>query len=243
MKHTNGNSTTTNSSQTADRPRGAERRELVRRGLAEGKSRRQIARELRCDEGTIRRDIATLSLPADNLVAIEEGDTVEKYLDEARSAKTGRNQKALKLRRKRSRAEKVTGIHSEDLSKAVLEWLSKKGLTNWNEEILLREVKEANQDFPDRQTAPRRDVAKVIAAFDRGELPDFMPDRINFYAKVLVSALLRTTPEQGIRKSAIDKALLKIRSQERRRPMTDRQRRQHDHEHQRRQLRDPAYET
>lgn len=45
-----------------------------------------MARELGCDEGTVRRDIAKLQLPEDSLEAIEKGAPAEQFLRLSRLA-------------------------------------------------------------------------------------------------------------------------------------------------------------
>jgi transposase-like protein len=63
-----------------DRISPAERLSRVREAVQQGKSKRAIARELGCDEGTVRRDIAKLQLPEDSLEAIEKGAPAEQFL-------------------------------------------------------------------------------------------------------------------------------------------------------------------
>jgi hypothetical protein len=94
------------------RPKGAQRLELVRAGHDQGKSQREMAREQGFDEGTIRRDIAKLSLPQDKLVAIQKGDSAEKHLNQARFEKTGKERSADRKRLRRLVAELETGEHS-----------------------------------------------------------------------------------------------------------------------------------
>src|SRR6266850_4668808 len=56
------------------------RLEAVRKGIAACKSFRQIARELNCDEKTVRRDHAKLRLPADKQQLILAGEACEPIL-------------------------------------------------------------------------------------------------------------------------------------------------------------------
>jgi hypothetical protein len=243
MKRSKRNSTTATSAPSRTQPRGAERRELVRRGLEERKSQRQIARELGCDEGTVRRDIATMSLPADNLIAIQKGDTVEKHLDEVRFEKTGRDQAAIKKRRKRLWEEnKKSGVHSDEAAKAVSAWLVKKEPYTAHQQAYLKHVKEFCENIPDLQRTPRSDIARVFAVCERGELAHPSTDGIDYCPRVMVSALIRIAPEKVIRDAAIKKALQAARSRKPYPPEPPAWAIGKAQQKKRRQLRDPAYE-
>jgi transposase-like protein len=164
----------------------AERLELVQFGLEQGKSRRQMGRELGCDEATIRRDIKKLSLPEDQQAAIRKGDSAEKHLRQVRYEKTGIDELAVKRKKKRLTKETKTGGDSNDLAELVLDWLTRRGIETSREEILLLEsVKAANKKLPDRQGAPSFNPEAEFALCERGKPPRYRSDRINFYINVL----------------------------------------------------------
>lgn len=50
-----------------------ERLPIVARGKEAGKSNREIAKELNCDEATVRGDLKKLALPPEQLAAIRQG--------------------------------------------------------------------------------------------------------------------------------------------------------------------------
>jgi transposase-like protein len=204
-----------------NRPKGAQRLELVRGGLDQGKSQREIARELGWDQGTIRRDIAKLSLPPDKLQAIQKGDSAEKHLNRARFEKTGKDpiaerkkRKRLLAEEKRLLAEKETGVHSDALATIILDWLGPKNLTTHEESAVLKGVQEDKGRFPDRHGEPSRDPAKVLEHFERKYRPRNdcdMLERLNYYVSVLLSALPYIEPERDIYYGAVDKALREVR--------------------------------
>jgi IS30 family transposase len=54
--------------------------EFIMRGLEQNKSRRAIAKELSCDEGTIRRELRKLELPEHWVEAIKQGSPAERFV-------------------------------------------------------------------------------------------------------------------------------------------------------------------
>ena len=58
------------------------RLEAVRLGLVDGKPLREIARELKCDEGTVRRDHKKLCLPTEMFNRLVAGENYESLLRE-----------------------------------------------------------------------------------------------------------------------------------------------------------------
>ena len=206
--------TTTDRSRTKNsadnRPRGADRLVLVRQGLDLGKSQRQIACELGVDEGTIRRDIKKLQLPEIARLAVEAGDSAEQYL---RAARTDAAQAEIQARMAQ---EKSNSCHSDALAKVVLDWLDKKDLVVADEERILDSAERVLWTVGDSLATPRRNPQKVLARFERGELPDYMPARIEHYISVLVEALPLIAPEKTIRTEAIRKAVVAVHNPERR---------------------------
>jgi hypothetical protein len=243
MKQSDDNSTTPTRAQSKTRSRGAERLELVRRGRDQGKSNREIARDLGCDEGTVRRDLKKLRLPEDQLIAIQEGDPAEQYLDKARFEKTGIDQKVRKIRRKRLLTEKVTGVPSDEAANAVSAWLVKKEPYTAVQQLLLKHVGQYCKNIPDRQRAPRSDTAKVFALCEAGEMLKPSTDRADFHVRVLASALVHIAPEKLIRDSAIKKAQQAARTREPYPPEPAGWEKQRAVQRKRRRLRDRTYEA
>jgi hypothetical protein len=213
-RHNPSTSTKPKDSTCDTRPRGAQRLELVRAGLDQGKAQREMARELGWDQGTIRRDIAKLALPPEKVVAIQNGDSAEKHLNRARFEKTGKDPIAEKKRRKRLLAEKETGVHSDALATIILECLKPENLTTHEELAVLAGLQEDKRRFPNRHGEPSRDPAKVREHFEseyRLRNDCDMLERLNYYVSVLLSALPYIEPERDIYYSAIDKALREVR--------------------------------
>jgi hypothetical protein len=186
---------------------------IIIRGIEEGKSMRGIARELGCDDKTIARDLRKLALPAEQLAAIQEGDSVEKYLNEALLRETGIDRSARDKLTRRRRQEEQSGKHSDDLARAVLGWFSTKELTNDNLEIVLNHVKREIEWLRDSQLASSsRTFGDVVEPVERNPnvdrrltLPEL--DFLNRCASGLVIGLPRVEPLQVIRQSALDKAI------------------------------------
>ena len=201
-----------------NRLKGAERLELVRRGFEQGKSRRKIANELGYDEKTIRRDLDKLDLPPEQLAAILEGDSAEKYLNAALLRETGIDWSARNKLGRRRREEEASGEHSDPLARALHGWLSTKELTNANLEIVLNDAKRMSEWLPDSQHRPESGTfGDVVGRVERNPNPDRRltspePHFIDQCARALVVGLLRVEPVQVIRQAALNKALILVRA-------------------------------
>jgi hypothetical protein len=194
----------------------------VKRGLAAGKSRRKIARELGYDEGTIRRDLKILALPEDQVLAIRNGDTAEKFLRARRHQGVAeqhrlRQQQVADEQQTRLQEEKASGIHSAGTAKAVLAWLMTKDLLPPNKELILDMVDCQSWSAGDQPQLPCNDPKRVFLSCERGKPPHDMNDRVNYYVTILRSALFLLAPELTIRDSAIRKARTAVCHPERRR--------------------------
>lgn len=205
------------------RVRGANRRELVFRGVESGKSRRQIATELGVDEGTVRRDLRILLLPESCLTAILNGAEPEKYLRDARH-QAAEDAKRLRLAEEKQAAEnsksqrlaeeKLNGCHSDALARLLLRWLDRKLSVEARafEEQTLEIVGRANWRIGDQLATPSPKPARTLALCSQGDEPSYMPDKIEFLASALLQALPLITPEWAIRYRAIDKAMRVIQN-------------------------------
>ena len=177
------------------------RRVLVHERLQQGKKQREIARELGCDEGTVRRDIEILQLSEASLKRIEDGASAEAFLRDARVAAAKKEHKV------RVQEEQATGQHSGEVAHAVLDWLKEMPLVQADEEMIIGNVeyqlwKAGTGDIP---AAPRRDPAKTLASFTPATLPDEMTDLIPFLINILTTVFLLLAPEGRIRVNAIIK--------------------------------------
>ena len=189
-----------------------ERFSIVRQGLKDGKLQRQIARELGCNEGTVRRDISILQLPADWVKRIENGEPAEPFLRKARIASAKEEQQ------QRLQAETQTGHHSDEIAKEVLNWLMTKPLLRVDEEAIIDKVDRKLCDAYKITAAPRRDVGKTLAYCERNKLPCDSPDEIEFCTNVLSQTLLLVASEKLIRDNAINKIAAAVRQPTRRPP-------------------------
>ncbi len=201
--------------ETRDRVSLAARLGLVEQGVIDGKSQRQIARELGCDEGTVRRDLEILALPEDQVLAIRNGDSAEKYLRARRRQEAAerlrlRQQQIAAEQRTRLQEEKTSGIHSDETSKAVLDWLGSKELLPPDEERILEMVDRWSWRARDQQEFPCSDPKEVFLICEHGSPPADMIERLNVYVTILTSALLLLAPELAIRDSAIKKASIAV---------------------------------
>jgi len=219
-----------------NRARGAERRSLVSSLHNQGQSLRQIARELGWDEGTIRRDLRILQLPAPQLKPIIGGDSAEQYLraarlavkareEQAKADEEERHRRALLAEQERHRLalvnaergrrmaeEKATGCHSDALKKHVLSWLKLKRLDPDEEQFILKAPEMSSWNSGDRDELARQDVARVFAdcQYHLGYLPKDRCSLVNFYGDVLNGALMHLAPEREIRKETLRKAMAEI---------------------------------
>ena len=185
--------------QVAMRMTAADRIEHVRRGLAAGKSQRAIARELGCDEGTVRRDIKKLRLPASALALIQQGAPAEPFLY------TVRRQKTLEELRGRVEEEAANECHSDAAAQAGLTYLQQKALFRADEVLIMDMVGRKLWPLGDIVASPRRNSSRTFAHLDRDPLPADMLERIEHFVAVLMQGLWQIAPEKLIRERAIDK--------------------------------------
>jgi hypothetical protein len=195
-------------------PLGIEARlEYVCNGLAAGKSRRLIAKELGLDESTIRRDIKVMLLPEKHLNAILSGSSTEKQLrsaqheaaeDARRLAVAVEKQAAETSRARRLSEEKLTGRHSNALALLLLRWLDLKLPYEAYKEQLMQIVDRKNWATGELLAVPMN-PNNMLVNCERGPAPTYGPDQIEFYAAVLAQALPAIAPEGLIRNQAIAK--------------------------------------
>ena len=79
---------------------------------------------------------------------------------------------------------------------------------------MLNLPRKRTKKLPDRNNAPTFDPEKEFALSERGKVPTYRPELINFYVNVLASAIVRIEPLQAIRDAALEKALRVVKSQD-----------------------------
>jgi len=90
----------------------------VQMGVAAGKSNREIAKQLRVDEGTVRRDRRTLLLSEPEIQAVEAGAAVEPLL------RKQERQKAATARERHEAAERGNQFLTNRMTKLIANWLN-----------------------------------------------------------------------------------------------------------------------
>jgi transposase-like protein len=195
-----------------DRISPLERLNQVRAGLQQDKSQRAMAKELGCDEGTIRRDIAKLQLPDEALGAIEQGAAAEQFFRKSRI------EVALQEREQRLQEERATEAHSDAVAETVLSYLFKKDLVRADEVMILDMVDRRIWQLPNLVAKARRNPARALARCEGGSVPADMPERIEQYAVTVSGALVLIAPEKLIRDRAVTKIKTAVESPNRRRP-------------------------
>jgi transposase-like protein len=89
----------------------------IQTGIQQGKSNRQIARDFKCDEATIRRERTLMKLPDDWTQDIKRGYPAELFL------RAKREQDATQRRSQRTQEEQATGVHSDRTARVVVLFL------------------------------------------------------------------------------------------------------------------------
>ena len=188
------------------------RLEAVREGIAVGKSFRQIARELNCDEKTIRRDHAKLRLPADKQQLILGGAACEPILlqqlqisqaEECRRAalEAAQNRQQLLDEERRSEYLSIT-LHDR-----IIGFMGMFKLLPVDKLSVIRPVETRcwqSGDLP--QTALMGNYEKAIALTVPGNLPDETTLLINSVTVWLYRWLIRAESLRDIRDRGIVKA-------------------------------------
>jgi len=188
------------------------RLEAVRKGVAARKSFRQIARELNCDEKTIRRDYAKLRLPADKQQLILGGAACEPILlqqqqiaqaEECRRAALEAAQNRQRLLDEERRSEYL----SITLRDSIIAFLAMFDLLPVDKLSVIRPVETRcwhTGDLP--QTALMGNYEKAIALTVPGKLPEETTLLINSVTVWLYRWLIRAEPLRDIRDRGITKA-------------------------------------
>lgn len=199
-------------------PKPDERLPIIIRGIEEGKSIRGIAHEIGCDDKTIARDLRKLALPAEQLAAIQEGDSAEKYLNAALLQETGVDWNVRNKIGRRRREDDRDGRHSDALAQGLLGWLSTKSLTDCKTDLVLMNAIRWRPSPPDGlPNGKSRKFGELVAPVERDPYVDrrlTMPE-LNFIeqcATELARGLVRVEPVRAIRQSALRKAMQSVQS-------------------------------
>jgi hypothetical protein len=197
-------------------PNPHDRLSTISRGIEEGKTNRQIARDLGCDEATVRRDLKKLALPPEQLAAIQEGDSAEKYLNDALLRQTGIDRRARDKIGRRRREDQESGKHSESLADALLDWLSTKSPSDSDIALVLKGAMSQSEFLTDGELIPvSRKFGHVVAPLERHPSLGYRrtatePDFLDQCTRELVRSLVRVEPAQVVRQSALKKAKAKV---------------------------------
>jgi hypothetical protein len=174
----------------------------IRKGLKNNKSQRAIAKELGCDEGTIRREIRKMTLPKEFVDAIMQGHPAEPLLRHMRAAEAIRNGIT------RLQQEKVSGRHSTAAATAVVKWLLDKELGDWDTMYVLTTLRGEFSEVGDKTTEKAcLNPARLLASLESQAKWDSTPDQIEDCMIILRQALPKVAPEKMIRDGAFPKMI------------------------------------
>jgi transposase-like protein len=187
------------------------RLEAVRERILAGKSFRQIARELDCDEKTVRRDYKKLLLPADKQQLIFSGAACEPILRKQESIAKEQERRRVVVEAAQSRQrqlieEKQSGVVSNLIRDSIFAFLAMYNLFPvQNLEIINRAAKlcwDAGYLREDNRIA---DHHRAIALTMPGQAPG---DRLflDVLIEWLFKWLIRVEPNRDIRDRGIDLA-------------------------------------
>jgi len=176
----------------------------VQMGVAAGKSNRQIAKQLRVDEGTVRRDRRTLLLSEPEIQAVEAGAAVEPLL------RKQERQKAATARERHEAAERGNQFLTNRMTKLIANWLNGFSLIVPDMLHIIMGVDRPSWEYGTRRIAYVPD-SKIKAAIEAtkpkadDDLETFA--LIEFLRVWLFRWMVLVEPDRDIR----DRALTKIR--------------------------------
>jgi len=176
----------------------------VQMGVAAGKSNREIAKQLRVDEGTVRRDRRTLLLSEPEIQAVEAGAAVEPLL------RKQERQKAATARERHEAAERGNQFLTNRMTKLIANWLNGFSLIVPDMLHIIMGVDRPSWEYGTRRIAYVPD-SKIKAAIEAtkpkadDDLETFA--LIEFLRVWLFRWMVLVEPDRDIR----DRALTKIR--------------------------------
>ena len=176
----------------------------VQLGVAAGKSNREIARQLRVDEGTVRRDRRTLLLSQQEIQAVKAGAAVEPLL------RHQERRKAATAREKQEAAERESRFLTNRLSKLITVWLNGFPLIAADKVHVVREV-DPRSWYHQNPLAPPVPESKIKATIESAKPSSVQPKEvyslINYAKAWLFSWIISIEPDREVR----DRALANVR--------------------------------
>jgi hypothetical protein len=185
----------------------------IAQGLDEKKTNRRIAKELKCDESTIRREIKKMNLSLAETRLMREGHPAERFLRAAQASDTARRSQ------NRVEQERVSGSHSTETAEIVLKWLCSKQLGQPDTMYVVQALEREFWPVGNSIERARVDGAHTLASLESSKEPTFVPYRIEYCLRVLRIALPRIAPEKLIRDNAFPKMTAALEDAKRRRRM------------------------
>jgi hypothetical protein len=186
----------------------------ITKGQEEHKSQRTIAKELHCDEATVRREISKMALPKNFVEAIKQGHPAEPLLRQMRAAEAIQNGIT------RLQQEQVSGRHSTAAATAVVKWLLDKELGDWDTMYVLTTLRGEFSEVGDKTREKAcLNPAHLLASLESQAKWDSTPEKIEDCMTILRQALPKVTPEKMIRDGAFPKMIAAVKEAKRRRPI------------------------
>jgi hypothetical protein len=183
------------------------RRLKVSSGVANKKSNREIARELGCDEGTVRRDRRALSLPA------EARKLVLRDLPVAPLLRQQQAHEAATARERQEAAEGDSLFLTNRLAKLMEEWLNGFSLIPPIKLHVVRPVERFSWFHTSNCEASVND-SQIKAAIERArptlQQPEETPVFVEWLKVWLFRWLVKIEPNRDIRDRALTKLIQKI---------------------------------
>jgi hypothetical protein len=185
------------------------RLEAVRERILAGKSFRQIARELDCDEKTVRRDYRKLLLPADKQQLIFSGAACEPILRKQESIAKEQERRRVVVEAAQSRQrqlieEKRSGVLSNNVRDSVFDFLAKYDLFPIHKLEIIKLAARRCWDAGNLREDSRIGDHRTAMALTK---PEQVPgDRLflDVLAEWLFRWLVRFEPNRDIRDRGID---------------------------------------
>jgi hypothetical protein len=194
---------------TGQMPR-ARRLLIVQLGVAAGKSNRAIARDVGCDEGTVRNDRKTLSLPAEQIGAVMRGLPVAPLMrkQQAHEAATARH--------RQEAAEKDSLFLTNRLAKLMEDWLNGFSLIPHDKLHIVRPIDRFSWFYTSNGEASVND-AQIKAAIERAKPTPQQPKEvfalIEWLKVWLFRWLVKVEPNRDIRDRALTRFIQALEGQ------------------------------
>jgi hypothetical protein len=186
------------------------RRLKVSSGVAHKKSNRQIARELGCDEGTVRRDRKALSLPA------EARKLVLRDLPVAPIFREHQAREAATARQRQEAAEKDSLFLTNRLAKLMGDWLNRFTLSAANKLHVVRPLDRASWFYTPNGEASVND-SQIEAVIERTKPTPQQPVEdfalVEWMKAWLFRWLVTVEPDRDVRDRALTKLIQSIDKQ------------------------------